>query len=231
MIPSTALYNFDFVFCIDTTESMAKYDTIIKELPFAIEKQLTEICNGLYTAVKQVRVKFVAFEDYASEGENAVLDSPFFTLPDDADKLNALLAGLEYVGGGDAPENALEALYKAFCSDWIQVPPSEKRKHAVILLTDAAPLPLQARADVEGYAAENYPADLDELCKIWTDSGDGKRSTMSFKHKKLFMIIPENTANAWSALFRWNNTYADIVGDTLPSAERLANEIVGKLMF
>ena len=118
--------NIDLVACIDVTSGMAgqldALGTYLLSLRERVERRMTECsCTiGLW----QLRVRVIAFRDYGVD-EAPMLASRFFVLngangpqPAEREALRAFLDTIGAQGGGDEPENALEALALAMQSDW-----------------------------------------------------------------------------------------------------------------
>lgn len=124
------------------------------------------------------------FRDYAFD-EVPMEESEFFKMPEDIDVLKAFLDRQEIAGGGDFPENGLEALYYAMRSDFDI---SAKRNYqTIVLITDADAHPLKEQIDLP-----NYPKDMvDEatLKDMWTNSRDYPELKLAFI-KRLEFFAP-----------------------------------------
>ncbi len=105
-------YDIDIVMCIDATASMSPLIKTVKEnaLRFHSDflKRLSE-CNPP-KRVNDVRVRVIAFRDYLADGDKAMLVTDFFKLPEQTAQFESLIRGIEPWGGGDEPEDGLEAL-------------------------------------------------------------------------------------------------------------------------
>ena len=209
MIPSTALYSFDFVLCMDYTEKISPLGNDLKNLPEKISLRLAELTGSLYKAIKQVRVALVV-GGYAT---------PFFSITEDKKQLKAELEKIVPT----ADPNPVTSLFRAMQADWIQVPKGEKRKHAIIMLTDAEP-------DFS-HVPETCPKDLPAFSRMWENSGDGMASAMSFKHKKLFLMIPEDKASAWADFYKLNQVSPEVLTDVPVSEDNLADRFASQLIF
>ena len=199
----------DIVFCIDVTASMAPiintakaltlnfYDDFFRAMP--LSKQTLE-----KPSVKQLRVKVIAFRDYYCDGTYAMEESDFFELPKQKNEFRNFVASLEAKGGGDEPENALEAMALAMKSDWVRVtnPNTEKARNVVVIFTDASAHPLEKSIDG---VSEYYPADMlknyNELYEAWCGQGtcmdNGESYTMDKNAERLVIFAPED-AYPWS---------------------------------
>ncbi len=158
-------YYADFVICIDATASMAPILNAVKANVLSLLDRFIETLNEWDHKVEQLRVKLIAFRDYAYD-EEPMVESAFFMLPEQEDAFKSCLDGIEAKGGGGGAENALEALSLALESDWIAEGPW--RRHIVLLYSDAGALPLGARAGCPQYPA-GMPNSIEQLAEWWQD--------------------------------------------------------------
>ncbi len=200
--------NIDLVACIDVTSGMAgqldALGTYLLSLRERVERRMTECSCTI--GLLQLRVRVIAFRDYGVD-EAPMLASRFFVLngangpqPAEREALRAFLDTIGAQGGGDEPENALEALALAMQSDWTRAGAEGCRRHVIILCTDAPALPLRSRADAAGYPA-GMPADLDELREWW----EGEHARMERRAKRLVIYAPD--AWPWTETDQWSNVY------------------------
>ena len=117
-------------------------------------------------SVDKLRVKFITFSDFATEGADAIHETKFFDYFEQKEEAFAFIDGVQPKGGGDKAENALEALALAIKSDWTME--GNRRRHVIIMITNAPAHSLQYRSDCEGYP-EGMPKDLAELGDWWAD--------------------------------------------------------------
>ena len=193
----------DIVFCIDVTYGMTPiintvkdltlnfYDDFFRAMP--LSKQSLK-----KPSIKQLRVKVIAFRDYYCDGPYAMEESDFFELPKQKNEFRNFVASLEAKGGGDEPENALEAMALAMKSDWVRVTnPNTEKARNVVVFTDASAHPLEKSIDG---VTEYYPAGMlknyNELYEAWCGQGtcmDNVESyTMDKNAERLVIFAPED---------------------------------------
>lgn len=180
-------YNVDLVLCIDATESMGGILDMVKENAIHLYEDVMNAMAEKKKRIDTLRVRVVAYRDYLADGNEAMLATDFFSLPADAENFAACVRSIEAKGGGDEPEDGLEALAYAMRSDWNKE--GMKKRHVVVLWTDASTHPLGY-----GKKRDNYPtgmaADFKELSSWWgipgMDSG-----LMNQSAKRLILFAPE----------------------------------------
>lgn len=191
-------YRVDIVFCIDCTESMDNIINIIKQQSLNFYEDLLERMRRKQKTIDTMRVRVVAFRDYAAyaqemrkslRGNEPMLVTDFFCLPEDAEKLKLAVESLQPVGGGDAPEDGLEALAYGIRSDW-DWEKNAKHRHVIVLWTDAPPHELGF-----GKASPKYPkgmaGTIRELTAWW-----GNQRYCSQDAKRLVLFAPDE--GEWS---------------------------------
>ena len=110
--------------------------------------------------------------------------SDFFEIPTDLADYEAHLASICAQGGGDIPENGLEALYYAMKSDFVAK--GNKDREVIVLFTDADALDLKERE-----SSPNYPKDMvdwDGLVREWISPS--QTSSLNQKSKRLVVYAP-----------------------------------------
>ena len=190
--------NIDFVMCIDATGSMKPFMSEFKANVLSFYRKFVEKMEERgwgYYSVDQLRIKVIAFRDYAYDAEPMV-ESRFFVLDDEVEELYSFVDKIEASGGGDGPENAFEALALAMKSDWVRT--GTKRRHVIMLWTDAPALNLGARASSPSYPSD-MPADLAELHEWW------EGPEMEFMAKRLLLFAPDT--DPWSDMIDWERTF------------------------
>ena len=191
-------YDVDILFVMDTTGSMSPHIKEAKRqatrLPEAIPEQMKTKGKG----IDHLRVGVVAFRDYSYDGDLAMRQSGFFELPTQIAEYQAWVNGLDADGGGDEPESGQEALAVAMRADWTTG--GDKRRHVIVVLTDASTHDLGRAAGQTNYP-DWMPKDLNELTDWW----EGQSAVMDRSAKRLLLFAPD--AHGWSEIgANWENT-------------------------
>lgn len=180
--------NIDVVFCIDGTGSMSPCIEAVKSNARRFRFEFVKAMSKMGSEIDSMRVKIIVFRDYECDGNESMQISPFFELPTDETEFDKYMAGISASGGGDAPENGLEALYYAMRSDFTT---GMKDRQVIALFTDADALPLGERK-----GCDNYPADMvdhDGLIKTWACLRQDKDFKLRDICKRLVMFAPTGT--------------------------------------
>ena len=187
--PRGLTYAVDIVFCIDVTGSMTPIIDTVKEnaLRFYddVQTNLTEKGKN----VDQLRVRVIAFRDFAADGSAALQESPFFELPGDRASFSEFVNGLIAEGGGDAPESGLEALALAINSPWTSE--GDRRRQVIVVWTDQPAQPLDSSV-VPADLAARVPADFSALTDLW----ENEQGPMGSSSKRLILFAPDGPG--WS---------------------------------
>lgn len=197
-------YDVDIVMCIDATGSMGPFLDLVKSQALNLyddlkRKMEVELATPKY--INELRVRVIAFRDYLADGENAMLTTGFYSLPAQAAEFEALVRGIQPTGGGDAPEDGLEALAYAMKSKW-NPSTGNKRRQIIVVWTDDGTHDLGY-----GRSAANYPAKMpgsfSELTQWW---GYGQNpGVMDEQSKRLLIYAPAK--EWWTTISEtWNNT-------------------------
>jgi hypothetical protein len=193
-------YNVDIVFCIDATGSMGPLLDMVKENALTFYRDLMNEMSQKGKNIDRIRARIVAFRDYMADGKNAMLTTDFYDLREESDRFDAVIRSLHPEGGGDEPEDALEALAYAIKSKWTKG--GDKRRHLIVVWSDASTHPIGYSA-----AAMNYPRKMvktfDELTNMW--DGDAKSGgLMDSNAKRLLIFAPEE--EYWTDIAEtWDN--------------------------
>ncbi len=180
--------NIDVVFCIDGTGSMAPCIESVKSNARRFHLEFVSAMTDLGSEIDSMRVKVIVFRDYQCDGKNSMVESPFYELPTDNADFEKFLTDISACGGGDGPENGLEALYYAMKSDFTT---GSKDRQVIVLFTDAEALALKERAGSAG-----YPADMvDEagFMEMWACTAQDASFKLRDRNKRLVMFAPNGT--------------------------------------
>lgn len=194
-------YNVDIVMCIDATGSMDHILDEVKRTALSFDKMFRDAMHASGKIVEQLRVKVIAFRDYIIDSE-PMKESPFFVLPAQQSQFKAFLDGIEASGGGDEPENALEAIATALKTDWVTT--GGKRRHVVLVFTDASALELNQRSGCKNYP-HDLPKTLAELGDWW--EGTSQYFSGNFEPKAGRMVIFCPRKEPWTQIHVWNNLW------------------------
>ncbi|MCU1406760.1 MAG: hypothetical protein JWQ43_3063 [Glaciihabitans sp.] len=195
--PRGLTYAVDIVFCIDVTGSMNPILDAVKANALGfyddVQTNLTEKGKN----VAQLRVRVVAFRDFAADADQALEESPFYELPDERAGFSEFVNGLVAQGGGDAPESGLEAVALAIGSPWTSI--GDRRRQVIVVWTDQPAHPLDASV-VPADLASRVPADFSALTDQWED----EQGTMGSSSKRLILFAPDGPG--WSDISSvWEN--------------------------
>lgn len=214
-------YTVDMVFCIDATGSMEdvsgsqeKIINMVKKNALNFYSDLNQAMSLKRKAVRQLRVRVVAFRDYLADGENAMLVTDFFMLPQQAQEFEACINSITADGGGDIPEDGLEALAYAIKSKWSNE--TAKKRHIIVVWTDAATHDLGFGRSSAHYP-NGMPKDMSTLNDWWDE--------MNENSKRLILFAPNE--RSWDYISsQWDNVvhYPSVAGNGL--AERSYGEIL-----
>ena len=193
-------YNVDLVFCIDATGSMKPVIETVKNNALNFYRDVRAAMEEKQKSINTMRVRVVMYRDYIADHENAMMTTRFFTLPDEERLFEKAVNSITAFGGGDEPEDALEALGYAIRSDWNTG--GIKTRSIIVVYTDASAHPI-------GYAADepDYPRGMaksfSELTEWW---GDEQIESPYIKNnaKRLILFAPEKPY--WTDIVNsWNN--------------------------
>lgn len=192
-------YNVDMVFCIDATGSMGGVIEMVKNNALNFYRDVTNAMAKKNKTIDKLRVRIVAFRDYIADGEDAMLETGFFTLPDESVDFEDCIRSIEAFGGGDDPEDGLEALGYAIKSDWNTE--GMKKRQVIVVWTDAATHHLGFGASMPNYP-QGMAKDFDELTHWWGDVQN--KGFVNQQAKRLMLFAPD--APFWNTISdTWDN--------------------------
>lgn len=207
-------YSVDIVLCIDATGSMGGLINQTKANALQFYEDLNGAMSEKDKVVDNLRVKVIAFRDYYVDREKSMVESPFYSLPDEQEDYAAFVNPLAAEGGGDEPETGLEALSLAIKSDWSSS--GDRRRQIIVVWTDASAHPLEANADSKPI---DYPTDLPKNFDELTDWWEGQ-TYMSMEAKRIILYAPDSYG--WTDIAtHWNNCihYPSKAGDGLSEVD------------
>ena len=195
-------YHADIVFCIDCSGSMRPIMDLVKDQVCKFPSELRDSLAKKGQHVHELRVRVIAFRDFASDTD-CLEASEFFTVapPTDLTDFTLFVNQLSASGGGhDEPESGLEALAIALSSDWTDK--GDKQRHLVVMFTDASAHKLEDRVGAVPAAFSDFiPDSLDGLTDLW-DGGIG----VKLKTDAHQLIIFGPDAYPWSIISdAWND--------------------------
>lgn len=218
-------YTVDMVFCIDATGSMEstaggqkRIINMVKENALSFYDDLTRKMSEKHKKIRQLRIRIIAFRDYLADEKDAMLATDFFLLPQQATEFAACIHSISAMGGGDIPEDGLEALSYAIRSGW--TPEGAKKRQVIVVWTDAGTHDLQYGAS-SAYYPKGMPKDMGELSDWWDEY-------MQPNAKRLVIFSPDEPG--WSYISQnWDNVihYPSVAGNGL--AEQSYSDILNVL--
>lgn len=208
-------YNVDMVFCIDCTGSMGNIIEIVKRNALNFYRDVTDAMEKKHKHITQLRVRIVAFRDYFADKEKAMMVTNFFKLPQEEKEFEKCVHSLKAEGGGDDPEDGLEALAYAIKSKWDTE--GVKRRQVIVVWTDAPTHSLGYGKD-SGYYPNGMAKDMKELSSWWGGGQNG--GFVDNNAKRLLLFAPD--APDWNVISQnWDNVlhFPSEAGDGLEKLE------------
>ena len=191
-------YYVDIVMCIDATGSMSPIIGEVKNNAISFYQRFVDAMEENDKGVAQLRIKVIAFRDYGVDDE-PMAESEFFVLPDQNDDFRNYVENINAKGGGDEAENAMEAIALALKSKWTTG--GARRRHAILVFSDAPALELGARAGSSSYP-DGMPSSLAELGAWWEGTDQSLSSDYQPKAGRLVAFVPN--AEPWADIQSWN---------------------------
>ena len=195
-------YHIDIVFCIDCTGSMSPVIDLVKEKVRKFPSDLKDALAKKDKQVHELRIRVVAFRDFASDSD-CLEASEFFMVEPSTELSNfeSFVNRLVASGGGDEPESGLEALAIALGSDWTDN--GDKQRHLVVMFTDASAHQLESRVGaIPSAYTDVVPDSFDGL----TDNWDGGQA-VKLKRSARRLIIFGPDAYPWNTISEaWGQT-------------------------
>lgn len=190
-------YAVDIVFCIDVTGSMTPILDAVKANALRFYDDVQANLTDKGKNVDELRVRIIAFRDFAADPDSALQESSFFRLPEEGTVFSAFVEGLIPEGGGDAPESGLEAVALAINSPWTSR--GNRRRQVIVVWTDQPAHPLNF-AVLPPDLASSVPADFSSLTDLWEDP----QGPLGASSKRLILFAPDGSG--WSDISAsWEN--------------------------
>lgn len=191
-------YNVDIVLCIDATGSMSGIIDKVKASALKFNEDLAQAMQEKDKSIDSLRIKVIPYRDYYADDDRAMSESSFFVLPEEKGQFASFVNGVGAEGGGDEPENGLEALALAINSDWTKE--GDKKRQVIVIWTDASVHPLEKNS---GSKPPTYPSSMpgnfNDLTDLWEGQGP-----MNFSAKRLIIYSPD--AYPWTDITtHWEN--------------------------
>lgn len=193
-------YAIDIVLVIDATGSMQDLIDTVKENALNFYPDLIKDMERKSKIIHRLRVKIVAFRDYIADKEQAMCKTKFFNLPEEAEDFRDTVNSIEAIGGGDEPEDGLEALAFAIKSEWNNE--CTKRRQIIVVWSDAPTHQLGYGKSEKSYPINMLPKDFNELTRWWGDVQS--QGYVSYNAKRLILFTPD--VPGWSNITgSWGN--------------------------
>lgn len=205
-------YTVNIVLCIDSTGSMRDIIERVKKSALRFYEDLSERMQEKNKIINSLRVRVISFRDYYVDGDRAMIASAFFLLPQDRDAFTAFVNTINADGGGDDPENGLEALALAMRSAWSST--GDRRRQVIVVWTDTSVHQLEKNA---GAKPSNYPQDMPQNLDQLTDMWEGQ-DFMNKSAKRLIIYAPEayawkNIADSWENIIQFPSKAGEGLAD------------------
>ena len=208
----------DIVLCIDGTASMGPIIEMTKQNALNLPDDLLREAKEQGKNISNLRIRIIVFRDYVTDEAYAMQITDFFNLPEEKEDLRDVVMEVIASGGGDEPEDALEALAYAMDSKWQEPKSGRKRRQIIALWTDASAHEM-GNGKESPYYESHLPKDFEELTDWWGDD-DSEESRMHYESKRLALFAPQTTP--WTLLENcWDNVilYPSVAGQGMAETD------------
>ena len=199
-------YDVDIVLCIDGTASMQPVIDLVKKNALALPDDILAEAKEQKKDIRSLRLRVIVFRDYRSDGEYAMeATEDFFQLlnGEDRELFRQCVESIIADGGGDEPEDGLEALAYAIRSEWTPASPGAKRRQIITVWSDASTHELGFGRGSAAYDP-SLPKSFEELTEWWGDDEEDSPGYVDNNEKRLLLFTPE--APWWTTVrSNWNN--------------------------
>lgn len=190
-------YTVDMVLCIDATGSMEnrtggqqRIINMVKQNALNFYDDMIKKMAEKHKPMAQLRVRVIIFRDFIADGADAMKGTGFYLLPQQAKEFEDCINSIHADGGGDIPEDGLEALAYAMKSPWTTH--GAKKRQVIVVWTDAGTHELGYGKRSPHYP-KGMPANLAELEDWWDEMDDyAKRLIIYAPNTNYWNYISEN---------------------------------------
>lgn len=207
-------YGVSIRFVTDATVSMAPILDLVKRDLLTFPARLSTALAAKGKAVGKLLVGVDVFRDVFVDGDDAFASSAFYDVATEQSALQAFVAAIRPINGGDEPESGLEGLGNALNAKWST--DMTKQRHVVVVYTDASAHPLEKAASISSQS--NYPPNMPKSFSELTDRWSAQ--SMDRHAKRLILFAPD--AYPWTDMAtHWENTvhYASRAGEGLSEVD------------
>lgn len=209
-------YDVDLVLCIDGTGSMTPFIDTVREQAGNLPRDIITRAKKEKMDIDNLNVRGIIFRDCGCDGEYCMQSMPGLVPlwqngEENAENIAGFRGFLDSIvadGGGDEPENGLEAIAMAMRTNWTPERHGVKRRQIISVWSDATTHPL-------GHGFDQYdlglPKDFNELTREWGDqdaASTGQTGLMSYRSKRLVIYAAEKYEDGktnWEDLANWDN--------------------------
>lgn len=216
--PIKSVVDVDLVLCIDATGSMSPVIEVTKQNALNLPEDIVREARAQGKDISSLRMRVIVFRDYLADGEYAMQMTDFFNLPSEKEEMNELVSTIIASGGGDEPEDGLEAIAYAMRSDWQPPRQGVKRRQIIAVWTDASGHEI-GYGKTSPYYDPGLPKDFDELTDWWGDD-ESASSKMHYESKRLALFAPK--VKPWTLLeSSWDNVilYPSVAGQGMKETD------------
>ncbi|MGA9380521.1 MAG: VWA domain-containing protein [Phormidium sp.] len=187
-------YAVDLVMCIDGTNGMNPLIEEVKSSALKFCDRLEDKVEEYGRKIDQLRARVIVFRDYwADSADLAMQCSEFFDLRSQSSDFVNFVSQIQAEGGGDEPENGLEALALALKSNWAEGD-FNKQRYVIVVYTDSIAHSLEKSPKPNHYPSD-IPKTFDELTDYWHE--------MPTSAKLLVLVAPDG--EPWTTISSWEN--------------------------
>ncbi len=216
--------SIDLVAVVDLTQDMEGCLPLIRTYLKAWPRECRSRMAQKLRPVGHMRIRVIGFRDFLYNPGRAIEASPFFTMPEEYGALCGFVDGLKAEGGGDRPENTLEALALAMQSPWIRE--GRKRRHVIHFFANAEPLPLDdADRRICPDYPPNMPSSIRELKAMWDGRG-GALGGMPFVNGRSMVGFIFGGTYQYNDLIDFDNCLLESVPFAGPNIDTVAQRMI-----